>query len=341
MKFVFSSLHLLTMGVFLAVPPLVHANARQVSVEDAPGASQPDGPLAKARQMLGRDKLDDAESATREFLKTDPTSGEGHYLLAYILFRQAQAMARATAPARYASPSDPTGKPWAGKARASLAEYKLAATYRNPSAFDLKGLALDYVCLRDYGDADKSLTLAVKWNPQDAQGWYYLGRTKYNEKRFKEAIQAFQQCLVLDPPNADAEDNLGLSYAALGRADVAAAAYHRAIDWQESKPEKVSGPLLNLGSLLLQENRVEEAIPYLRRAVEISPNEAEIHEKLGKALLQANQLRKAETELQRAVELAPESARLHYNLGRVYQKEGLAGKAKEQLDQCAVQASWP
>src|SRR5207253_7946429 len=67
----------------------------------------------------------------------------------------------------------------------------------------------------------------------DSEGWYYLGRTKYNENRFAEAISAFQQCLKLDPQNVKAEDNLGLSLAGLGRNEEAAVAYNQAIAWQE------------------------------------------------------------------------------------------------------------
>ena len=57
----------------------------------------------------------------------------------------------------------------------------------------------------------------------------YLGRTQYTENRFDEAVQAFQRCLALEPRNVKAQDNLGLSYAGLGRADDAMAAYEAAI----------------------------------------------------------------------------------------------------------------
>ena len=44
-----------------------------------------------------------------------------------------------------------------------------------------------------------------------------LGRTKYNENRFSEAIDAFLTCLKLDTHNVKAEDNLGLSYEGLNQ----------------------------------------------------------------------------------------------------------------------------
>ena len=116
--------------------------------------------------------------------------------------------------------------------KSSLAEYTEGAKYRTPSAADLQAVASDYVLLKDYPDADQWFTKAVEWNPEVSLGWYYLGRTKYNENRFDEAIRAFQQCLKLDPRSVKAEDNLGLSYEGLNRTEEAIAAYRNAIAWE-------------------------------------------------------------------------------------------------------------
>src|SRR5207253_6310161 len=67
---------------------------------------------------------------------------------------------------------------------------------------------------------------------------YYLGRAKYNENRFAEAVNAFQQCLTLDSKNVKAEDNLGLSYAGLDRNEEAIVAYKNAIAWQSGRSEE-------------------------------------------------------------------------------------------------------
>ena len=114
------------------------------------------------------------------------------------------------------------------KATESLAEYTEGAKYRYPSARDIKVVASDYVVLSDFTDADKWFTKVVEWTPEDVQAWYDLGRTKYNENRFDEAISAFHKTLQLDPTNVKAEDNLGLSLGATGRNDEAIAAYKRA-----------------------------------------------------------------------------------------------------------------
>ena len=53
--------------------------------------------------------------------------------------------------------------------------------------------------------------------PNDAHARYYLGRAKYNQKRFADAVRIFSECLELDPRNAKAADYLGRSYEALGK----------------------------------------------------------------------------------------------------------------------------
>ncbi len=304
-----------------------------------PSSGQPDASLAEAQTLLQNGRVNAAEVAVREYLKRHADTAEGHFLLGYILFRQIQTEANLKSPAEDVkipdvSPSD--SKSREEKAKASLAEFTEGAKYHDPSAFDLKIVALDYVLLGDYADADKWLTRMLGWTPDDSAGWYYLGRTKYNENRFEEAIHAFEQCLKLDPRNLKVEDNLGLSYAALGRNEEAAAAYQQAIAWQSQAALKNSGPYIDLGRLLLDQNRPKEAVSYLLQAIEIAPREARAHELLGKAYTWLEQLPKAQTELEKAIELSPQSANLHCVLAPVYRKQGLTEKAKIEYDRCAA-----
>ena len=146
----------------------------------------------------------------------------------------------------------------------------------------------------------------------------------------------FQQCLKLDPKNVKAEDNLGLSHQALGHADEALAAFRNAIAWQAQLLTKNSGPFINIGILLLEQNKVEDAVAYLTEAVEISPEEPRAHEQLGKAYSRQNDLPKAQGELERAVSLSPDNAALHFVLGQLYRKQGMNEKARAELERGAA-----
>ena len=259
--------------------------------------------LAQARSYLARDMLAAAETQVRGYLAAHAESAEAHFLLGYILFRET-------------------------KARESLAEYTAGAKYRTPSATDLRVVGADYVVLSDFPDADTWFTKSTVMEPANVLGWYYLGRTKYNENRFEEALSAFKNCLKLEPMHLKAQDNLGLTLQGLGRYDEAEQAFQTALSWQANAPDKDPWPSIDMGSLQLETNHPDKAVPFLERAIVIAPNSPKAHQQLGKACLALRQFSKAEVELEKAVKLAPDSAPAHYILGQLYQKQGQPEKAK-------------
>ncbi len=310
-----------------AAPPTLQSAA--TPSPQPPPATQP-SPLDDARSLLQQGKITDADHATREFLRNHTDSAEGHFLLGFILFREVQSHGTDESTLSYAPPAS-EAKFREAKAKESLAEFTEGAKYQVPSEFDLKIVSFDYILLADYTDADKWLTRAVQRNPQDFDAWYNLARTKYSENRFDESIQAFQKCLALDPKNVKAENNLGLAYEGLGSKDDAIAAYKAAIDWQAQAPQKDHEPYINLGSLLLDQDRPKEALTYLQQATAMAPEDAKGHERLGKAYAHLNELPQAQSELEKAVALAPYVASLHFMLGQVYRREGLIEKAKAEF----------
>jgi tetratricopeptide (TPR) repeat protein len=220
--------------------------------------------LAKARELLEELKLDEAEGLVRKYIEQHPGDSDGYCLLGLTLFRRVQSIARSNGV--FLAPGEAPSAAIDSKKRdttirESLAAYTEGAKYGKPSADDLKIVSLDFVLLGDYTSADKWLSLALEWNPADADGWYYLGRTKYNENRFDEAIQAFQKCLALRPRYTLAANGVGLSYEGLNRIADALSWYQNAISWQESSEKKSPEPYVDLGDLLAQQARFEEAVP--------------------------------------------------------------------------------
>ena len=324
--------------LFLVCLIAISATATGAWLPGEPGQDAPrnsESPLAQARAFLADNRVDQAESAVRGYLVQHQTSADAHFLLGLILFRKIQAEAlegRALSEGSEAASKLDGSKFRQENAKASLAEYTEGAKYEKPSAADLKIVALDYVLLGSYGDASKWLARSVEENPQDPEAWYYLGRSRYNENRFEEAIQAFLSCLELEPRNVKAQSNLGLSYAGLNRIPEAQAAFRKAIDWQIDSSAKNVEPYIDLGDLLIQQNRLQEAVSYLMQAVEIAPRESRAREKLGSAYLNLNDLPAAQEQLERAVGLDPRNPSSHYLLGSVYRKQGHAEKAKAEFD---------
>jgi tetratricopeptide (TPR) repeat protein len=269
---------------------------------------QPVDPLAGPRAMLSAGKFAEAETALRKYAKEHSESADAHFLLGYVLFREQK-------------PVD------------SLAEFTAGARTRRPEADALKAVASDYVLLHDYADADKWFTEATSEQPNDADAWYLLGRTKYNESRYADAVTSFERALALRPKYVETENNLGLSWRELNNFEKAQAAFQTAIDWQGDTPTDPQ-PFLNLGTLLADQSAFDKSIPYLLKAASLFPENPKIHEELGKVYEAQKNLPKAQAELEKAVALAPNTSGLHYMLGQVYRREGLRDRAQNEFDIC-------
>jgi Flp pilus assembly protein TadD len=252
-----------------------------------------------------------AEASLRSAIVSHPDTGEAHFLLGYTLYREDQASA-------------------------SLAEYTTGARLEKPDANDLAVVAMDYVLLHDYADADRWLTQAVAWDDANPLYWYYLGRTKYVENHFQGAIDAFGRCLALHPQDVRAEYNLGLAYQGLGQNGRAALAFRTAIARQKDLAHSDAQPYLDLGILQLSQGNAAGAADNLQTAASLDEKNPRIHEELGQAYEQTDRLPRAQAELEKAVELAPQVPSLHFVLGRIYRKEGLQERAREQFSLCAT-----
>jgi Flp pilus assembly protein TadD len=266
-------------------------------------------PLQQARALIAADKLPDAEVALCTYLKENPSSAEAHYLLGDVLFREQ-------------------------KPRESLAEFTTGAKFTRPEATELKTVASDYVLLGDFADADKWFSEVTAATPNDAEAWYLLGRTKYNENRFAEAVTSFERVLAIRPKDIQAEDNLGLAYQGLGHTEQAKAAFQAAIEWQSATPADAQ-PYLNLGTLLTDQGEPSAAVQHLQMAASLAPQNPKIHEEFGRALEAKGDMERAQTQLERAVELAPTAGALHFKLGQIYRRRGLNERAQQQFAICA------
>jgi tetratricopeptide (TPR) repeat protein len=285
-------------------------NGLAAQLPSAPGMGGESTPsLASAVTLTQSGDFTAAEARTRGVIASEPDSAKAHYLLGYILNRES-------------------------KASESLAEYTVAARLQTPTANDLAVVALDYVLLKDYADADKWLSKATAWQPSNALYWYYLGRVKYRLNAFADAMTAFTKALALEPRNVRDEYNIGLCAEGLGHPDQAEEAYRLALQWQQDAPSQDSQPFYNLGSLLGSENRSGESLAYLEKGVSLDQRNPAIREKLGMTEFTLKKLPEAQRDLEIAVSLAPRSAALHFQLGRIYQKRGLSKQAKQQFELC-------
>jgi DNA-binding winged helix-turn-helix (wHTH) protein/TolB-like protein len=156
-------------------------------------------------------------------------------------------------------------------------------------------------------EAERILTDAPV-NPV-AYEYYLRGVDLYGKHDFPHAIQMLEKSIEIDSNYALTWAYLGASYTSdaafeLGGREQyrkAQAAYERALRIQPTQLEAH----LFLANLLIDNGRVEQAVPLLRDALHTNPNRADLHWELGYAYRFAGMLQESVAECELALRLDP------------------------------------
>jgi predicted O-linked N-acetylglucosamine transferase (SPINDLY family) len=151
---------------------------------------------------------------------------------------------------------------------------------------------------------------------------YLLGVIAHQTGRPAEAVELLHRVRAIDPNHARCHTVLGLDLMSLGRAGEAEASFRRAIALDGSADN-----YNNLGALLKEQGRLDEAIAAFQLALERDARYAAAHYNLGSVYRTRGEMRPAAECFHRAVESAPEHARALAALGQVLQALGEAGEA--------------
>jgi tetratricopeptide (TPR) repeat protein len=89
----------------------------------------------------------------------------------------------------------------------------------------------------------------------------------------------------------------------------------------------------NLGSILLLQGKVPEAIAHYEQALRLNPDYAEAHLNLGAAFGQTGKIGEAIAHYEQALRIKPDIAEGHYNLGNALLREGTVSDAIGQYEQ--------
>jgi len=136
-----------------------------------------------------------------------------------------------------------------------------------------------------------------------------LGKTQFTLQRYELAADALGQVHGVTNENAEASYWLARTYQALG-----AAAYARL---QESSPDSWRTHQLRAEGYALRQN-LDAAVNEYQAALQLRPNEPELHEALGQFYLDNHHDEEAQGELEKALALDPSRTHVLYLLGRLY-----------------------
>jgi tetratricopeptide (TPR) repeat protein len=136
-----------------------------------------------------------------------------------------------------------------------------------------------------------------------------LGRSQPPQR--EEAVRFLTVAAALRPGSPGVRYNLGLVLHDAGRLDEAIVAFRQAIGL---KPDYVMAHL-ELGKVLGEQGQRDEAIAAFRRAIELKPDYADAHYTLGNFLFGTGRPGEAVAAYRKAIALKPDDAESHCNLG--------------------------
>lgn len=203
------------------------------------------------------------------------------------------------------------------RCRALLAE--------TPTDADLMALLASIIVERGaFDEAENLLRHCLKLAPTEPTPWINLGRLLQQTGQWAEAVQVYEHATGLFPTHPMLAATLGQLYQRANRFADAETQYRNAI-------ENGGRPALNvqLGMVLLRQERVDEAIDAFNTAIAHNPNLAAAYGNLGNALQKKGDMEAAAAAYEKAVALNPKDTVSYVSLGMAQLKLGQAREAAE------------
>ena len=204
----------------------------------------------------------------------------------------------------------------------------------NPEKAKAEHLTRGEAYLKDskFQEASLEFRNALQIDDQLAAGHWGLARAYESLQRAPEMLEELRKTVQLDPNNLDARTKLGNYYlgASKGRPDLITEAERLAKEVLQKDPQNIEGHIL-LSSVLFGQNRNEEALAELNRAIEIDPNRVESYLSLARFYIVTKDHTKAEDLFKKAISINPTSGVAHTEYGRFLVQTNRATEAEAEL----------
>ncbi len=140
---------------------------------------------------------------------------------------------------------------------------------------------------------------------------------------YADAETLYRTTIRKNPDCWMAHNNIGLLLTETGRTDEAMTHFLKALEINPVYARAHN----NLGNLLMQINRTDEAMTHFLRALEINPDYAETHTNLGTLLVKTGRTDEAIVHFRKALEINPDDVKAHNNLGNLLLQTGRTDEA--------------
>lgn len=187
-------------------------------------------------------------------------------------------------------------------------------------------LALQLTEGRYYTEAVRLLGRSVKRWPESLDLRLLLIQNYHRDQKYEKAVQAAEQTLALFPNAARANFEMGYQLLSFGRLQQAKPFLEKAIQLDPEPPDGY----VSLGEVLAKQDNHLEAIRNFRLALERDSSHVEAALGLTKSLLALKRYAEVVPEMQRVIQLDPTNPQPHFHLSQAFL--GLGDKEKAQQE---------
>lgn len=195
----------------------------------------------------------------------------------------------------------------------AVAEFEAAMRSRPDDPASHYNLGNFHMDRGELGPAVAAFEAASRLRPEWVAPWVNASLAHNLMGRADRAERCLRKALVLEPGSAAANLNLGLLLGEQGRRGEAAHAFRRTL---ETDPVSVVAAY-NL-CVLLSDDRIEEALPWCRRAADLRPEEPKYGYTLAFYLYRTKEPEEAARVLRGVIEQCPAYAGAYALLGEIY-----------------------
>lgn len=184
------------------------------------------------------------------------------------------------------------------------------------NAADFHRAGNDFLDKENFTAAAEEYKKALALSPKSVATHFRLGLAYFSLKNFELAKQEFQTVLSLDHTHPNANQCLANSLLELGDHEMAIHYYFRQMEknpWFET--------YYNLGVLFMMKDRLQDAVSYFNKAIEINPNNLATQINLGNVYLKKNNPAQAMIYYEKANALKPKDPEIQHILSALQQKE--------------------
>jgi len=156
--------------------------------------------------------------------------------------------------------------------------------------------------------------------------WIVLGISYFETKMYKEAIEAYEHAIKINPTFARAYRGLGFIYSELNMYKDAIETIDKAIRLEPDDADTY----FTLGFIYGKTNMFFKAAEAFKQAIRIKPDHVAAHSRLGLIYDILGMSKEAIESYKQAIRLRPDYVEAHFGLGMAYLGSGNKGKALDQ-----------